>query len=620
MTKVPAQGRHAAVQFPEIEPAPDLLEVIATVPHLPGVYRMLSASQDVLYVGKARDLKKRVSSYFQKTAGLDPRIQSMVSQVRAVEITVTRSESEALLLENNLIKTFAPRYNILYRDDKSYPYLQITGHAYPKLGFYRGPLDKPHRYFGPFSSASAVRDSIQLMQKVFRLRTCEDTVFGNRSRPCLLHQIRRCSAPCVGLIDAGGYAEDVRNAELFLLGRDDEVLEKLDKQMQLAAQDLAFEAAAAYRDQIRALRGVRQTQFVSSERARDVDIVALVSESGLLCVNLVTIRGGMHRGDKSFFPEHAEGYDEAVALEAFLGQHYPNREVPPLILVNRGMDTEAMARLLSEQAGHPVQISSSSSGERRKWLDMAQTNARVSMQQRLHLQATQEARLSSLQEALGLPASTQRIECFDISHTMGEATVASCVVWDEGGMKNGDYRHYNIQGVAPGDDYGAMREVLDRRYRRVVSGEGRVPDLILIDGGKGQVSSAVSVLEELGLGQVAIVGVAKGVERKPGLEQLILPGREEPVRLPRDHAGLHLIQQIRDEAHRFAITGHRGRRGKARRTSTLENIDGVGAKRRQKLLARFGGLRGLASASVEDLAQVEGISRVLAERIYRYLH
>jgi excinuclease ABC subunit C len=340
----------------------------------------------------------------------------------------------------------------------------------------------------------------------------------------------------------------------------------------------------------------------------------------MLCVNLVTIRGGMHRGDKSFFPEHAEGYDEAVALEAFLSQHYPNREAPPLILVNRDIDTEGLAQLLSEQVGHPVQISSSNSGERRKWLDMAQTNAQVSMQQRLHLQATQEARLSSLQEALGLPASAQRIECFDISHTMGEATVASCVVWDEGGMKNGDYRHYNIQGVAPGDDYGAMREVLDRRYRRVVSGEGRIPDLILVDGGKGQVSSAVSVLEELGLGQVALVGVAKGVERKPGLEQLILPGREEPLRLPRDHAGLHLIQQIRDEAHRFAITGHRGRRAKVRRTSTLENIEGVGAKRRQKLLARFGGLRGLTSASVDDLAQVEGISRVLAERIYRHLH
>jgi len=619
MTKVPALSRHAAAQTPEVDPGADLLNVIATVPHLPGVYRMLNAAQDVLYVGKARDLKKRVTSYFQKT-GLDPRIQSMVSQVRGIEITVTRSESEALLLENNLIKTFAPRYNILYRDDKSYPYLQITGHAYPKLGFYRGPLDKPHRYFGPFSSASAVRESIQLMQKVFRLRTCEDTVFSNRSRPCLLHQIRRCSAPCVGLIDTASYADDVRNAELFLLGRDDEVLDKLDRQMQAAAENLAFETAAAYRDQIRALRGVRQTQFVSSERARDVDIVALASDSGMLCVNLVTIRGGMHRGDKSFFPEHAEGYDEAVALEAFLSQHYPNREVPPLILVNRDIDTEGLSQLLSEQAGHPVQISSSNSGERRKWLDMAQTNAQVSMQQRLHLQATQEARLSSLQEALGLPASAQRIECFDISHTMGEATVASCVVWDEGGMRNGDYRHYNIQGVAPGDDYGAMREVLDRRYRRVVSGEGRIPDLILVDGGKGQVSSAVSVLEELGLGQVALVGVAKGVERKAGLEQLILPGKEEALRLPRDHAGLHLIQQIRDEAHRFAITGHRGRRAKVRRTSTLENIEGVGAKRRQKLLARFGGLRGLTSASVDDLEQVEGISRALAERIYRHLH
>jgi excinuclease ABC subunit C len=620
MTKVPAHARAYAPPPAPAAAGADLTEVIAGLPHLPGVYRMLNGAAEVLYVGKARDLKRRVASYFQKTGSLEPRIQLMVAQVAALETTVTRSESEALLLENNLIKTFAPRYNILYRDDKSYPYLQVSGHRYPKLGFYRGPLDRANRYFGPFSSAHAVRESIQLLQKVFRLRTCEDTVFSNRSRPCLLHQIRRCTAPCVGLIDEASYAEDVRNAELFLLGRDDEVLAKLEERMQAAAGRLDFEAAAVYRDQVRALRGVRQAQFVSSERARDVDIVALLAESGVLCVNLVTIRGGMHRGDKSFFPEHGEGYQAGQALQAFLSQHYLQREVPPLIVVNHEVDSEALAQLLSEQSEHDVQISASATGERRAWLTMAETNARVAIGQRLHLHATQEARLAALLDALGLPATTQRIECFDISHTGGEATVASCVVWDEGAMRKDQYRRYNIQDVAPGDDYGAMREVLDRRYRKVVAGEGRVPDLILIDGGKGQVSSAMAVMEELGLAQVALVGVAKGEERKPGLEQLIVPGRHEPLRLPKDHPGLHLIQHIRDEAHRFAITGHRGRRAKARRTSTLESIAGIGAKRRQRLLARFGGLRGVLSASIDEIAQVEGISRELAERIYQHLH
>jgi excinuclease ABC subunit C len=627
MTKVPAHARMLTAQRAQVDasvPEPgkpvDLSKLVASLPHLPGVYRMLNGAGEVIYVGKARDLKKRVASYFQKTPSLEPRMQAMVYQVRACETTVTRSESEALLLENNLIKTYSPRYNILYRDDKSYPYLQITGHRFPKLGFYRGPLDRVNRYFGPFSSAHAVRESIALMQKVFRLRTCEDTVFANRSRPCLLHQIRRCTAPCVRFIDEARYAEDVRNAELFLLGRDDEVLESLEERMQAASERLDFEAAALHRDQIRALRGVRQTQFVSSERARDVDIVALVADAGVVCVNVVTVRGGMHRGDKSFFPEHAEGYHTEDALEAFLSQHYLQREAPPLILIDQDVEVDALERLLSEQSGRAVQISSTAAGERRAWLAMAQTNARVAIVQRLQLHATQEARLAALQQALNLPSSAQRIECFDISHTAGEATVAACVVWDDGDMKKSEYRRYNIQGVAPGDDYGAMREVLDRRYRKVVGGQGKLPDLILIDGGKGQVSSAVSVLEELGLGQLPVVGVAKGEERKPGLEQLVIPGNQEALRLPKDHPGLHLIQQIRDEAHRFAITGHRGRRSKARRTSTLESIPGIGAKRRQKLLARFGGLRGLSAASIDDIAQVEGISRSLAERIYQNLH
>ena len=626
MTKLPAHVRLRAAepkQEPPSQPSAaerDLTEMVAALPHLPGVYRMLNGEGEVLYVGKARDLKKRVASYFQKVGSLDVRIHHMIAQVRAVETTITRSEPEALLLENNLIKTFAPRYNILYRDDKSYPYLVITGHAFPRLGFHRGALDKVNRYFGPFSSAGAVRESIQLMQKVFRIRTCEDTVFSNRSRPCLLYQIKRCTAPCVGWADPAGYAEDVHNAELFLLGRDDEVMEKLEQRMQQAADEQQYEAAANYRDQVRALRAVRHRQFVSSDKARDLDIVSIAAESGLIAVNLVSIRAGQHRGDKSFFPEHGEGYDDAQALEAFIAQHYLNRDVPPLILVNRAIESQPLEQLLSAQAARTVQITSAAGGERRVWLAMAESNARAAIGQAVQMHATQESRLQALQQALALPVTIGRIECFDISHTSGEATVGSCVVYDDAGMKKSDYRRFNVQGVEPGDDYGAMRQVLDRRYRKVVAGEGKLPDLVLIDGGKGQVTQAREVLEELGLGSVPIIGVAKGEERKPGLEQLIIPGREEPLRLPPDHPGLHLIQQIRDKAHRFAITGHRNRRGRARRTSVLEGIDGIGPKRRQKLLAHFGGLKGLVAASIDEISQVAGVSRALAARIHQRLH
>jgi excinuclease ABC subunit C len=458
------------------------------------------------------------------------------------------------------------------------------------------------------------------MQKVFRIRTCEDTVFSNRSRPCLLYQIKRCTAPCVGWADPGGYAEDVRNAELFLLGRDDEVLERLEQRMEKAAEEQRYEAAAEYRDQVRALRAVRHRQFVSSDKARDVDIVAIVAESALIAVNLVTIRAGQHRGDKTFFPEHSEGYDEAQALEAFIAQHYLNREAPGLILVNRTIEAQPLEQLLSAQSGRTVQITAAGAGERRVWSSMAESNARAAIVQAVQTHATQEARLHALQQALSLPVTIGRIECFDISHTFGEATVGSCVVYDDAGMKKSEYRRFNVQGVEPGDDYGAMRQVLDRRYRKIVAGEGKVPDLVLIDGGKGQVTQAREVLEELGLGSVAIVGVAKGEERKPGLEQLIVPGQEQPLRLPPDHPGLHLIQQIRDEAHRFAITGHRNRRGRARRTSILEGIEGIGPKRRQKLLAHFGGLKGLIAASVDEISQVGGVSRALAERIHQRLH
>jgi excinuclease ABC subunit C len=601
-------------------PGFDPAAAVATLSHLPGVYRMLNAAGEVLYVGKARDLKKRVASYFQKTASLSPRIQLMVAQVGALETTATRSEAEALLLENNLIKSLSPRYNILFRDDKSYPYVVLTKHRFPRLGFYRGALDKANRYFGPFPNASAVRESLGLLQKVFKLRTCEDSVFSNRSRPCLLYQIKRCTGPCVGLISEEDYSEDVHSAELFLQGREDEAVQRLEERMQRAAQAQAYEQALTYRDQIRSLAKVRETQFVSSSRSTDADIVALSSAGGLICVNLVMVRGGIHRGDKSYFPQNAQDQDQQQALEAFLSQHYVGREVPPAIIVNRSLDSEAFEQLLSQQAGGRVQINANPAGERRVWLRMAEKNAELAIAQRLAAHATQEARLTALQQALGLAENVQRVECFDISHTMGEATVASCVVYDRAAMQPGEYRRYNIVGIEPGDDYAAMRQVLDRRYRKLVEGEGQLPDLILIDGGKGQVSAACRVLEELGLSDVPLIGVAKGEERKSGLEQLVFPDRKEALQLRSDNPGLHLIQQIRDEAHRFAISGHRNRRARTRNHSTLEDIAGVGAKRRQKLLSRFGGLRGVVSASVEELAQVDGISRELAEKIYQQLH
>lgn len=580
---------------------------------------MLNAGGEVIYVGKARDLKKRVSSYFQKTT-LAPRTGLMVSQIVQIETTVTRTEGEALLLENNLIKALAPRYNVLFRDDKSYPYIMLSGHRYPRLGYFRGTPDKKNRYFGPFPNAGAVRESMQLLQKVFRLRTCEDSVFNNRTRPCLLYQIKRCTAPCVGLIGDENYHQDVKAAELFLEGKEQQVLERLEVAMHAAAEAQRYEAAAVLRDQVMALRTIQEKQFVSGESGLDADVVACVAEEGVVCVNLVMIRGGRHLGDKSFFPKNADGCDAVTALEAFLAQHYIGRSVPPLIIVSEKLDDTMLAALLTEQAKRKVQISAKPIGERRVWLRMAVENARLAIAQRLSQQSSQEARLQALIQALDLPEGTRRIECFDISHTMGEATVASCVVYDNYAMQNGEYRRYNITGITPGDDYAAMRDVLTRRYRKIAAGEGSMPDLILIDGGKGQLAVAEEVMAEVGLSDVRLVGVAKGAERKAGLEQLIFPGGEKALQLPADHIGLHLIQQIRDEAHRFAITGHRARRGKARLHSSLEDIGGVGAKRRQKLLARFGGLKGVQAASVDELAQVEGISQTLAEKIYQGLH
>ena len=598
----------------------DSAETIAGLPHLPGVYRMFNAAGDALYVGKALDLRKRVASYFQKTSGQSPRTAIMVSQIARLETTVTRSEGEALLLENNLIKALNPRYNILFRDDKSYPFLVVTGHEYPRLGFHRGALDARHHYYGPFPNAGAVRDSIQLMQKVFRLRTCEDTVFSNRSRPCLLHQIRRCTAPCVGLISAEAYAEDVRSADLFLSGKEDEVFERLAARMQSASERMEYEAAANIRDQITALRRIREKQFVADESGRDADVIACARAGGVTCVNLVMIRGGHHLGDKNFFPRNAEEGSEDEVIEAFLAQHYLRHGIPRQIVVRGHFSAAPVEEALQTQAGHKVQINMNPTGARRAWLDMAWKNARLGAEQAASLQSTQETRLAALQQALELGESLQRIECFDVSHTMGEATVASCVVYDKSAMQKGEYRRYNIRSVEPGDDYGAMREVLSRRYGKIVASEGKLPDLVMIDGGKGQLGVAVEVFNELGVAGVPMVAIAKGEERKPGLEELFIPGRAEPLVLGAEHPALHLVQQIRDEAHRFAITGHRARRARARNTSPLEAINGVGAKRRQRLLARFGGMRGLLAASIDDLAQVDGISRMLAEKIYQELH
>ncbi|WP_074634218.1 MULTISPECIES: excinuclease ABC subunit UvrC [Nitrosospira] len=593
----------------------------SSLPSQPGVYRMMNAAGQVIYVGKAIDLKKRVSSYFQKT-GLGPRTQLMVSQISGIETTVTRSEAEALLLENNLIKTLTPKYNILFRDDKSYPYVVLTGHHFPRLGFYRGGLDKKHHYFGPFPNAGMVRESIQLLQKVFRIRTCEDSVFSNRTRPCLLYQIKRCSAPCVNLVTEEAYREDARDAALFLQGKQTEVLESITKKMLEAANSQEYEQAALFRDQIQSLRKIREKQFVDSGRALDADVVACVTEnngSGRVCVNLAMIRGGRHLGDKSFFPQNAEEYDLPSVVEAFLAQHYLNRGTPHLIIVGEKIQREVLQTLLAEQSGHKVAINSNPIGDRRMWLDMATENARLALEQMLSRQASQEERLQALQQALDMPG-LGRIECFDVSHTQGEATIASCVVYDNFSMRSSEYRRYNINGITPGDDYAAMRDVLSRRYHKITGGEGRLPDLILIDGGKGQVGVAQEVLVELGLNDANLLGVAKGEERKPGLEQLIFPGLQKPLQLPKDHPGLHLIQQIRDEAHRFAIYGHRAKLGKLRTSSSLEQIEGIGAKRRQSLLARFGGLKGVLTASIEELQQAEGISRALAEKVYKELH
>ena len=634
---------------PEFDP--QLLSQVAALPAMPGVYRYFDAEGALLYVGKARDLKKRVANYFQKNHG-GSRIGHMVSKITRLETTVVRSEAEALLLENNLIKTLNPKYNILFRDDKSYPYLKLAFHPFPRVAYYRGAVEKKHSYFGPYPSAWAVKETILLLQKVFKLRTCEDTVFNNRTRPCLLYQIKRCSAPCVGHVSDQQYALDVANAERFLQGQTQEILTALEKQMQAHAGRLEFEQAAELRNQMSALSKVLHQQSMETGADKDVDILAVKVLGGKACVNLAMVRGGRHLGDRPYFPTHVEhaadlaglGDDspqdgaegapepapkslETLVLEAFIAQHYVGVPVPPVLVCGAPVHKDLISAL-ALQAGSKVSLVTQPREQRRIWLEMAQTNADLQLARLLAEQGSQQARTRALAEALELTQDNLealRIECFDISHTAGEATQASCVVFHGHKMQSAEYRRYNIEGITPGDDYAAMRQVLMRRYTKLAEAArnslAKLPDLVLIDGGKGQVSMAREVFGELGLDLGLIVGVEKGEGRKVGLEELVFADGREKVYLGRDSAALMLIAQIRDEAHRFAITGMRAQRAKVRvGASRLEDIAGIGPKRRASLLQRFGGIRGVSSASAEDIATVEGISRELAEEIYRALH
>lgn len=615
----------------------DAKAFLKTLTSRPGVYRMLDAGGTVLYVGKAKNLKKRVASYFSRS-NQGAKTRALVAQIRGVEVTVTHTEGEALLLENNLIKELKPRYNILLRDDKSYPYIFLSeNQSYPRLSYHRGAKRAKGRYFGPYPSAGAVRESLNLLQKLFRVRQCDDSFFSNRTRPCLQYQIKRCTAPCVGLIDEAHYREDLRRTTLFLEGKSAKVINELVEQMEQASATQAFEEAAQFRDLIANLRRVQESQYVSGEGG-DLDVIAAVTGGGLACVQVFFVRDGRNLGNKTFFPRHANGAEASEVLAAFIAQYYlvghTGRTVPSEILVNQSLEgAELLQTVLSEESGRRVQISHKLRGERARWVEMAVTNAENALNTQIATKSTVLRRFEALQDVLQLDSPPQRLECFDISHTMGEATVASCVVLDTTGPVKSDYRRFNIEGITPGDDYAAMHQALLRRYTRLKKGEGKMPDILLIDGGKGQVSEAEAVMEELQINDVILLGVAKGPARRPGQEQLILSGsfatgasskelssKDAPRILPADSPALHLIQQIRDEAHRFAITGHRQRRAKARTTSVLEGITGLGPKRRQTLLKQFGGLQEVARAGVEDLARVPGISKQLAQRVYDVFH
>ncbi|HFD91989.1 MAG TPA: excinuclease ABC subunit UvrC [Gammaproteobacteria bacterium] len=593
---------------------------LKTIPARPGVYRMLNEAGETIYVGKARNLKNRVASYFS-SRDASPKTRAMVAHIAAIEVTVTHTENEALLLENNLIKSLRPRYNVLLRDDKSYPYIYCsTDQAFPRLGFHRGARRQPGRYFGPYPSTSAVRDTLNQMQKLFQVRQCEDSFYRNRSRPCLQYQIKRCSAPCVGRIDADAYGKAVRHAIMFLEGRNSQVIDELVARMDEAAQRLEYEAAGQYRDQIMHLRKVQEKQYITSDRG-DHDVIACQVRDGVGIVEVFFIRGGRNLGNRSFFPRHPPGADETAILSAFIPQYYLGQEqIPGIIASHMPEGRELLEETLSRQCGRRVAIHARVRGERARWMEMALTNAAHNLTRRLSSKANMQQRLEVLQTELGLDELPRRLECFDISHTAGESTVASCVVFDQEGPLKSAYRRFNITDITAGDDYAAMRQALMRRYLKIKKGDGVLPDLLFIDGGKGQLRQAGDVMEDLQIEGVTLVGIAKGEGRKPGLEKLHLGGRDEAIMLPADSLALHLIQHIRDEAHRFAISGHRNRRNKAQQASVLDRIPGIGPRRKKKLLDQFGGLQGVSRAGIDDLANLSGINKELARRIYDIFH
>ena len=580
---------------------------------------MINSKLEVIYIGKAKNLKKRIASYFVKKQS-SPRTKLMISKIDAIEFTITNTEADALILENNLIKELLPRYNVIFRDDKSYPYLMVTGGKFPRLMFHRGTQKKENQYFGPFPNSNAVRQSIQLLQKVFMLRTCEDSVFNNRTRPCLQHQIKRCTAPCVGLISDFDYKNDIKQAALFLKGKDNEVISDLTKRMNQSSDEFNYERAAIFRDRIQSLRQVRLKQSVSDFSENDADIIATAEGFGQVCVNLVMIRGGRHLGDKSFFPKNSVEQNIENIIEVFLTQYYNQKAPPPVLVIEKKFDKDLIGKFFSLKEYPLVKIISRIPGDKKMWLTMANQNAKIALKQKNNEHASQVKRIKAFRKLLNLSEQTDRVECFDISHTMGEKTVGSCVVFDKNMMQNKEYRRYNIENIKPGDDYGAMQQVLERRYRKIISEDLVKPDIILIDGGKGQLGVAKSIMEELGISDIVLVGVSKGPLRKSGTETLFTSNGVILENIDQSDLGFHLIQQIRDEAHRFAITGHRARRDKARITSSIEEIEGVGIKKRKSLLVYFGGLEGVKKATIEELMIVEGVSNKIAEKIFNFFH
>ena len=597
----------------------DLKKEIKKFPNLPGIYRMMNGKNEIIYIGKAKDIKKRVASYFGKNHS-SPRTKMMVSNIHSIEFTVTNTEAEALILENNLIRNHMPRYNVIFRDDKSYPYLKISGDQFPRISFHRGVQKKDQNYFGPFPNSPAVRDSIKLLQKVFLLRTCENSVFRNRSRPCMEHQIQRCSAPCVNLISEQDYKEDIDQAMLFLNGKDTKVINSLSEKMSYFAEKNEFERAAVFRDRIQSLRQVRLKQFVSDFSENDADIIAIEEKAGIYCVNLVMIRNSKHLGDKSFSPKGTVESQDNNILEIFIAQYYNEKSPPPVVIIEKKVNKSLLEKFFELKKYRKIKIITRLTKEKRMWMEMAKKNALINISQQSNEKLSFKNKVEAFTKLLNIDSTKNRIECFDVSHMMGEGTVASCVVFDKNGIQKKDYRKYNIKNNKPGDDYGAMREVLERRYTKMINTEAIKPDVVLIDGGKGQLGVAKKVMSELGLTDIFLVGVTKGEKRKSGDETLHMANGDILENIDTNNVGFQLIIQIRDEAHRFAITGHRARRKKSRFTSSLEEIEGIGQTKRRNLLVYFGGIQGIKEANIPELLLVEGINVKLAENIYNYFH